>query len=590
MLTDEIGRLLNLKRKPRLPHFQMDDQQLQALIESTPFALYGQLDDKTLLIHQVNESRMYWCSSGEAPLVSIIVPLFKSNPVYLEKAIQSVLCQSYPEWELVLIDDASPGSEHLKIVSQYQDLDPQRIRLIRREQNGGISASRNDGIATARGDYIAFLDHDDVLHPLALSETMKPLISENANFAYSFEVKLSSDGNHLKEFLSKPVFSWFTLLHLNYVCHFSVIKRSLLDAVATAPGVYFHAELDGAEDHDLFLRCSCAPMFKVLTVPLFLYLWRMAPESTSSNQENKPESFRRNVISASRYLKDDPYSFQEGKALHPFRSHTVIQPRVTSENSRILVLPTGPLSETETGYKQNLVDQNLVQIKLKKRDENSSALSAAELNVAIRKSSKPYVLIMHPSIDMMKGDFLAGCIAWLERFSEIGTVGASIIDVPRVASRDSPNFVPESYAVHSAYHIDETSAVGGGFRFSSFYGKRWFAFESREVIANTKHFMLFRRDDFLAAGGFCADRFLKKGYDLDFCLRLRALGKIHINLGAGSLFGEMMDECKMGYGEPEYTSIIESCHMKDKIFQLSYNLAYHINNISAATDGSISRC
>ncbi|MBO4680065.1 MAG: glycosyltransferase, partial [Lachnospiraceae bacterium] len=180
---------------------------------------------------------------------SILVPLYETPEVYLREMIDSVLGQAYGTFELILAD-ASVSDGPRKIIESYED---ERIRYIKIDNNGGISANTNVALEAATGDYCALLDHDDLLtfdalyeNALVLSEAAQK--GENVTLIYSDEDKCNGDCTKFFEPHIKENFNLDLILSNNYICHFAVIKTSLLKELK------FRSEYDGAQDYDVFLR------------------------------------------------------------------------------------------------------------------------------------------------------------------------------------------------------------------------------------------------------------------------------------------------------------------------------------------------
>ncbi len=214
------------------------------------------------------------------PLISIIMPVFNTPTPCLGEAIDSVFAQAYELWELLLIDDASTAASTIQFLAQVEQRDA-RIRVIRREQNGGISAASNDGLAAAHGEWIGLLDHDDLLEPDALFQTAKILQTYgDVDLIYSDEDKLTEEG-----FASpalKPDWSPDFFLSYNYICHFMTFRRALAQEVGG-----FRSPFDGSQDYDLFLR-MLEKTERIHHVPRVLYHWRRTEVSVADNIRRKP--------------------------------------------------------------------------------------------------------------------------------------------------------------------------------------------------------------------------------------------------------------------------------------------------------------
>jgi len=209
------------------------------------------------------------------PLISVLTPVWNTPVVLLEEAVGSVLAQTYEHWELCLVDDGSSDPEIGELLSELAGLDS-RIRVERRAKNGGIAAASNTALGMASGEFVALLDHDDTLRRDALSEVVRLLNAfPQVDMIYSDEDKIMPDGSCDVAY-AKP--GWSPDLHLsyNFVCHFAVYRRSVLDEIGG-----WRFGFDGAQDYDLALRVSEATD-RIGHIPRGLYHWRIIADSTSS--------------------------------------------------------------------------------------------------------------------------------------------------------------------------------------------------------------------------------------------------------------------------------------------------------------------
>ena len=198
--------------------------------------------------------------AGNSVRFSIVVPLFNTPEKYLKELIESVIAQTYGNWELVLAD-ASPNTTDIAL--EYVKEDP-RIRYFHLDTNGGISENTNAGLAKATGDYIGLLDHDDILAPDALYEVARVIrqsMKKNwlarygdcpIRLIYSDEDKFDDAKDIYYEHHGKPNFNMDYLFSNNYICHFSVMRADVIKRLK------LRKQYDGAQDYDLFLRCCAA--------------------------------------------------------------------------------------------------------------------------------------------------------------------------------------------------------------------------------------------------------------------------------------------------------------------------------------------
>lgn len=214
------------------------------------------------------------------PMISVVVPAFNTPDRYLRAAVDSVLAQSYPRWELCLVDGSTDPARSEAIRAQAAR--DGRIRLVAVGANRGIAGNTNAGIDAAQGDYVGFLDHDDTLAPQALNEVAAALRTHPATgVLYSDEDKLTEDGARRCDPVFKMGWSPDRLRYSNYVCHFLTVRADLLASVGgLRPG------FDGAQDYDLLLRLAGATPGAV-HIPRVLYHWRYAKASTARGPRAK---------------------------------------------------------------------------------------------------------------------------------------------------------------------------------------------------------------------------------------------------------------------------------------------------------------
>ncbi len=252
------------------------------------------------VLKEQREEYKFLAESGCYLRFSIVVPLYNTPEKYLREMIDSVVAQTYGNWELILCD-ASP--EPLKVIEEYTKVDP-RIRYFHLERNAGISENTNRGLEKASGDYIGLLDHDDVLTPDALyemSRVIRKSMSKNKlvkyaglpiRLIYSDEDKMDGEGRRFYEHHEKPAFNMDYLMSNNYICHFTMIRSDLIKRHK------LRKDYDGAQDYDLFLRvCAEAVLLmpqassQIVHIGKVLYHWRCHEDSTASNPASKTYAY-----------------------------------------------------------------------------------------------------------------------------------------------------------------------------------------------------------------------------------------------------------------------------------------------------------
>ncbi len=214
---------------------------------------------------------------GEAgPKISIVVPLYNTPLNFLEELLDSVVNQTYRNWELCCVDagqDTAVGQH----VQARAKADP-RIRYQKLTENEGIAGNTNHGFELATGDYIALLDHDDILHPCALWYTAQAIVEQGADFVYTDEATFEGKVENVVLYHFKPDFMLDNLRSNNYICHLTTFSKVLMEQAGGGE----RAEYNGSQDYDLFLRLT-ENARKIAHIPHALYYWRSSPNSTASD-------------------------------------------------------------------------------------------------------------------------------------------------------------------------------------------------------------------------------------------------------------------------------------------------------------------
>lgn len=326
------------------------------------------------------------------PTISIVLPTHRPNPDYLREAIGSIALQTYPHWQLCLVDDASGDGVAEALAAEFAALHPGKVEFRARATNGHISAASNDALALATGDYVALLDHDDRLYPHALAEVALAIVAAAAEgrapgVLYTDERLIDADGDLLREVWLKP--DWMPLLHLtsNYTNHLSVYDRALLERLGG-----FRAGFEGSQDHDLMLRASeVAP---VLHVPVLGYQWRSHPGSVAGDPNVKSYSIER-ALEAVRQACE-----RRGTPARVWREPGLVPNRIDFD------LPS-PVPEVR-----------VVRV-----------VAGAPLDVAALVSScpAPYLVVLADDLDPVQDDWLDAMLR-LATLPEVGIVGALVTD------------------------------------------------------------------------------------------------------------------------------------------------------------------
>jgi GT2 family glycosyltransferase len=459
------------------------------------------------------------------PLISIITPVFNTPVHWLRECVDSVLAQTYQNWELILIDDHSTEPETLRSLAELTAFDS-RITLAKDEKRRGISAASNRGLALARGDWVAFLDHDDLLEPDALFQNVKWLQDHpDTDLIYSDEDKLTERGFDSPIF--KPDWSPDYFLSCNYICHFTLIRREI---IKQAGG--FRSKFDGAQDYDLFLRVI-EQTSRIDHIPRALYHWRRTLTSTADNIQCKPNMLEAGRLALEAHLERRQqaghvaidwrtYLYSVKRELTEPRKISIIIPvrdrvdllarcldSLTSKTAyapyEIIVVDNDSQSEDARTYFSRLKHRLL-------RYSGPFNFSAIN-NFAVRETESPWLLFLDPYTEVFDADWMTTMAAHVQR-PEVGAVG------PRLLCPDE-----------TVEHAGIVAGVGG-IAEHAFRGLPAEASgvcrqlqATRNYSAVTGACLLTRRDVFDEVGGF--DEGLPVSFgDVDLCLKMRRAGYV----------------------------------------------------------------
>ncbi|MFO0958888.1 MAG: glycosyltransferase [Isosphaeraceae bacterium] len=433
--------------------------------------------------------------ADRATRFSLLTPLWQTDPGLLRETILSVRCQSYPHWELILVDDASPRRDHLKVAREWADRDP-RIRIIELETNRGISGARNVAIAHATGDFLGVLDHDDLIHPRALGLFARWLAaSPGANLLFSNEAKIDARSRKVRDFLSKPPFDPFTLLRINTPCHLTFLRRDLLD-LAARDGEFFRSRFDGCEDHDLFLRVAVTGKVRAVHLPFFLYYWRRTASSTAAKLSAKPEvPGRRRAMLEELVPRFYPgSSFVLGETTRSLSSIKLTALEAHPRPSLLVVIEgDGARARASLGRQEH--------------DLNLRVVGAGDWR---EEPGIDLLLFLDGAVELESKDALQTMALHLLADRGCGAVGLRLMG-------------PDGSVRHAGFQV-WPRLVGGHFACEAAAGRFDFSGEERACLAVSSACLMTRRSTFGALGGFDSDAFPGEGRDLDFCLRAQRAG------------------------------------------------------------------
>lgn len=265
------ARRAGSRHQPAAPQEGPETSSLEQRNYQTWVRLYDTPDEKA-----IETMRGQVAAMPRRPLVSVVMPTWNANLVWLEEAIVSVQKQVYGDWELCIADDASTNAEVRPFLEQQAAKDP-RIKVVFRPVNGHISAATNSALEVATGEWITFLDHDDLLPPQALYYMVKAAIENpRARMIYSDEDKVDEQGRRHDPYFKSDWNPDLFYAH-NLVTHLAFYHREVMDQVGGLRDAYA-----GAQDYDLVLRViEKISADQIVHVPFLLYHWRAHAASTA---------------------------------------------------------------------------------------------------------------------------------------------------------------------------------------------------------------------------------------------------------------------------------------------------------------------
>jgi len=404
------------------------------------------------------------------PRISILIAVRNSRPEWFREAVESVLTQIYPDWQLCIVDDAS--DQPVK-----QPNDP-RISFAALPSRAGISGALNRALRMANGDYIGVLDHDDFLSADALYRVVEALQRQKCEVLYSDEDYVDEKGDPVRPNF-KPDWSPELLSNCMYMGHLVIASRGLMDNVGG-----FRSEFDGAQDYDLALRLTDQPG-GVAHIPHILYHWRQHGESIAQRPDAKPWANDSGRRAAEDMIRRRGWDAKVMEAEIPTRYHIVRNLARRELASIIVASGSGKSFDQHTEYK----DVEIVQ--------------------DAGRATGFYLVFLHDDVRPAKPDWLASLLAVAQR-PEVGVVGAKLV-------------YPNGAIQHSGIVAGMPGGAGypGRGLYQSDYW-RWLDY-TRNVTAVSSACLVTRRQVFEAVGGF-DQAFRSDLAAVDFCLRVRQAG------------------------------------------------------------------
>ena len=464
-----------------------------------------------------------------APTISVAVPAYKTPPQFLREMIDSLRAQTYPNWELCIANGSPEDADMAEILKQYQEKD-QRIRCCNLEENLGISENTNAALAMAGGEFVGLLDHDDLLAPNALYEIALALEKDRETDAvYTDEDKVTMNlDEHFQPHL-KPDFNLDLLRSNNYICHFFVVRRSVVDLAGG-----FRKEFDGAQDYDFIFRCV-EKARRVAHVPEILYHWRTHKASTADNPVSKMYAYDAGKRAIKAHLErvktegtvsDTPdlgfYRVQYPVQGEPMVSIIIpnkdqkesleaclksIREKTHYKNYEIIIIENNSTTDDIFRYYKELSKDPRIRLLRWKKEFNYSAIN----NYGVRHAKGEYLLFLNNDVTVITEGWIQEMLGVCER-REVGAVGVKLI-----------------YPDHTIQHAGCVIGMGGiaGHMFTDMPANRTGYLHKASILqdmsAVTAACMMMKKSVFEEAGGF-TEALAVAFNDVDLCLKVRKAG------------------------------------------------------------------
>lgn len=467
------------------------------------------------------------------PLISIVVPVYNVKEKLLSECIESVLRQTYDNFEICLADDCSTLEETKKCLKKYAKKD-KRIKVIFREKNGHISEATNSAISIAEGEFIGLLDNDDLLSKHALYEVVKVLNNnKKLDMIYTDEDKIAlNNKRYFPHF--KADFSPDSLLSSNYICHFTVLRKSIVEELGG-----FRSEYNGSQDYDMFLRFTEKTQ-KIYHIPKILYHWRMIEGSTSNNASSKnyayeagkkalEDALKRRNIRGKVHLIGTPQMYEIEYLYDKEPKVSIIIPtkdkvdvlsrciesiykKTEYKNFEVIVINNNSTEEETFKYLKRCKEEkkNFTYFDLN-CEFNYSYLN----NEAVKKSKGEYIVLLNNDTEIITPDWLHKMVGYAMQ-DHIGCVGAKLLYPTKTVQHCGVVLGCAGIAAHAF--------IGSGLDNYGYFGK---LVATHDFGAVTAACLMVKKSKYEEVNGL--DEKLKVAYnDVDFNIKLLEKGYYNV--------------------------------------------------------------
>lgn len=512
-----------------------------------------------------------------SPLISILVPLYNTPEKFLKEMIDSVINQTYSNWELCLADGSDEEHSYVgKMCAEYAQV--ANIKYTKLDKNYGISGNTNKCLELATGEYIALFDHDDVLHQSALFDVVTSINEQNADFIYTDESSFETDVKQPVSIHMKPDFAPDTLRSYNYICHLSVFSRELMNQVGN-----YSNEHNGSQDYDMVLRLT-EKAKHVVHIARVLYYWRIHENSVASDISAKPYC----VTSAKKAIKDQldrlglDGEVTDSKVITTYKINykilgnpliSILIPnkdhigdlkkcvyfilnKSTYKNFEIIIIENNSEDQETFKYYKKLERNPKIRVVYYNGDFNYSAIN----NFGAKYAKGEHLLLLNNDVRVITSQWLEEMLMFSQR-KDVGAVGAKL-------------YFPDDSIQHAGVILGINHVAGhahkGWSRDDDGYAARLTI--AQDMSAVTGACLMTRKDVFDEINGL-DEKFCVSFNDVDMCLRIRKLGYLIVFTPYAELYH--YESKSRGYDE-ENKSKRERYDREEKLLRDRWE--YELNN------------
>ena len=534
-----------------------------------------------------NETQVEYEKLKYNPKISLVMPVYNVKAELLKECLDSILNQSYENFEICIADDCSTNEETIKTLKEYEKKYKDKIKLEFRTENGHISEATNTALKLADGEFIGLIDNDDILAKDALYEVAKVLNdNKKIDMIYSDEDKINLEGRRCDPHF-KPDFSLDTLYSHNYICHFTVLRRSIVNKIGG-----FRKGYEGSQDYDLFLR-FVEETNNIYHIPKILYHWRMIPGSTSMEVNNKSYASQAGILALEDMLRRKNI---KGKVENYYTSYIItydvidkplvsiiiptrdrieilkncidsIIEKTNYKNYEILVIDNGSTEEKSLEYFKQIEESNNIKVIRVDEPFNYSHLN----NVGVENAKGEYIVLLNNDIEIISKNWLEVMLGYAMQ-EHIGAVGPKLLFANgKIQHAGVVLGVGVGHIANHAFYLEDSRAVAPAGRLIVPYN----------YSAVTGACIMVSKEKYQQVGGL-EEKLAVNYNDIDFCLKLLDKGYYNVFLPQIELYhlesisrGKINNEEKQKQYEQEKEYMIKTWKnllVNDKFYNVNYSI------------------